>query len=496
MNPADPIPARPGSQAARKLAVFLLGLLCAALAAEAALRLAGVLFSYAQERRNSIALGKTGYRIMCLGESMTAGSGDLWPAKLENLLAASYPAAGISVINKGVMGADSTRVRQDLAANLDEVRPDLVILMIGINDGFIRYYEGIRAQESPLFKHFRLYRWISIALNLNKAAALRPLPGPAPLISQVKLPDPYLLAQQQYPDAAKLEAALQRRLDRNPADAAALYLQGTHWARQGAGSQRPELEARGEKLLLQAARLAPGNSFIFSSLARIAAGLEDKIRLMEKAAALNPSAENWLYLAEFYRDAGLTGKAEAAYLKAIDFRDLNGEHRMAVSELTWLYLKEKRYSEAETLLQKVRAHNPHDEKISGALASLYRESGRPELARPYAEQLAAARGLYTETTRSNFEEIRRLLKARGVRLAMMQYPMCSLAQLQAQFDGADDVIFIDNERTFQKAVAEKGYVYYFMDLFAGNFGHCTPRGNELIAANAAAALSGYFKPEK
>jgi len=79
-----------------------------------------------------------------------------------------------------------------------------------------------------------------------------------------------------------------------------------------------------------------------------------------------------------------------------------------------------------------------------------------------------------------------------VRLAIMQYPMCDLEPLMKLFDDPVDIIFIDNERTFRKAVKEKGYTYYFQDMFAGNFGHCTGPGNALIARDAAAALSAYL----
>ena len=63
----------PGSPAGQKVLVLLVGVLFALLSAEAALRLGGFISRHAQAHRNRISLGRSGCRIMCLGESTTAG---------------------------------------------------------------------------------------------------------------------------------------------------------------------------------------------------------------------------------------------------------------------------------------------------------------------------------------------------------------------------------------------------------------------------------------
>ena len=78
-----------------------------------------------------------------------------------------------------------------------------------------------------------------------------------------------------------------------------------------------------------------------------------------------------------------------------------------------------------------------------------------------------------------------LLRERNIRLAVMQYPMRAVEPLRRILDDAEDIIFISNEKVFQEAVRDKGYAANFMDLFAGDFGHCTPDGNRLLAGNAA-----------
>ena len=44
---------------------------------------------------------------------------------------------------------------------------------------------------------------------------------------------------------------------------------------------------------------------------------------------------------------------------------------------------------------------------------------------------------------------------------------------------------MDNEKVFKQALRKASYDEYFRDNFAGDFGHCTPNGNRLLAENIA-----------
>lgn len=482
--------------AGQKALVVLLGLFFALLSMEAALRLGGFIYGASQERRNRLAIGRGGYRIMCLGESTTAGGEDMWPSLLEKIFVRRYPAARFSVINKGVPGFNTSEIMQELEGNLDEVRPDLVIAMMGMNDDSVRYYEGIAGADSPLFRHLRLYKLFRILCNKDKAVRPRPMPpGSGPDSPATGPEDPYMHFQDRTLNIALYEESLRKKIERDPEDVTSLYVLGKYWT-TGAEFQHHDrgLMKKGEELLLRAARLAPKNSFVFATLGMhyLLDGNDPGrgLSLLEKAARLNPTGENWQILGLAYKDHGMADKAEAALLKAIVPGSPLAMQQVAVFELSWLYIKRKKFSKAEELLQQALTRDPHSVKITRVLAGLYEESGRPDLARKYAAELSAAGGMFTYRTRVNFGELRRILGERGMRLAVMQYPMCGLEPLKELFDDPADIIFIDNERAFKKAVKEKGYAYYFKDMFAGNFGHCTRAGNELIARNAADALSG------
>ncbi len=70
----------------------------------------------------------------------------------------------------------------------------------------------------------------------------------------------------------------------------------------------------------------------------------------------------------------------------------------------------------------------------------------------------------------------------------MQYPILDINELKKMFEGNNNIIFVSNEENFKKALETGKYDDYFIDSFAGDFGHCTPKGNKLIAENVADAI--------
>ncbi len=66
-----------------------------------------------------------------------------------------------------------------------------------------------------------------------------------------------------------------------------------------------------------------------------------------------------------------------------------------------------------------------------------------------------------------------------------QYPMRSIWPLKKIFEEDNNVIFVDNEGIFREALDKASYKDYFRDMFGGDFGHCTEKGNRLLAQNIA-----------
>ena len=92
---------------------------------------------------------------------------------------------------------------------------------------------------------------------------------------------------------------------------------------------------------------------------------------------------------------------------------------------------------------------------------------------------------YYKSTIHNYRYIKRMVAGRGVKMVCMQYPMRSLEPLKHILDTLEDVRFVDNERSFTQVIAQESYDAYFIDRFAGDFGHATRKGNRLLAENVA-----------
>jgi hypothetical protein len=113
--------------------------------------------------------------------------------------------------------------------------------------------------------------------------------------------------------------------------------------------------------------------------------------------------------------------------------------------------------------------------------------GKSELAKEYAKKTQELRsGYYNPVTANNYHRLKEALDKKGIRLVCVQYPMRSPEPLKKIFQGNEEgIIFVDNEKIFREAVKKYGYKEYFTDMFAGDFGHCTNKGNRLLAENIA-----------
>jgi hypothetical protein len=76
----------------------------------------------------------------------------------------------------------------------------------------------------------------------------------------------------------------------------------------------------------------------------------------------------------------------------------------------------------------------------------------------------------------------------------MQYPTLPLRPLRETLRFREDVVYVDNERNFRRALAARPYEALFSDRFADGFGHLTVEGNRLLAASLLAALEPLLPP--
>lgn len=74
----------------------------------------------------------------------------------------------------------------------------------------------------------------------------------------------------------------------------------------------------------------------------------------------------------------------------------------------------------------------------------------------------------------------------------MGYPTMSIEKFKTFFKNNDlenKIYFVSNEDNFKEELKKHSYYKIFRDNFAGNFGHCTDYGNEIIAKKLAKVIS-------
>ncbi|MBN2545563.1 MAG: tetratricopeptide repeat protein, partial [Spirochaetes bacterium] len=85
--------------------------------------------------------------------------------------------------------------------------------------------------------------------------------------------------------------------------------------------------------------------------------------------------------------------------------------------------------------------------------------------------------------RQNYRLITGTILERGCKMIAMEHPLRSIDSLKKILEDIEAVIFVSNEFNFKKALEKESYNSFFIDMYAGDFGHCTERGNMLIVEN-------------
>lgn len=110
----------------QKIILSIFGLFLTVVLLEAGLRIGGFVYLSLQEYRNRISLKQKGrYRILCLGESTTAGGKESYPGQLEEILNQQNTRMQFSVINKGMSGLTTGVIVAQLEDNLDKYTPPI-----------------------------------------------------------------------------------------------------------------------------------------------------------------------------------------------------------------------------------------------------------------------------------------------------------------------------------------------------------------------------------
>jgi lysophospholipase L1-like esterase len=161
----------------QKIGLIACSIIIGLIILEISLRFLGFIFLSSTRLENlmtvyNITPKKNEYRILVLGESITALGGEYsWPNQLEKILNNKSENIKFSVINEAIPGTNTAFIISRLKNNLDEYNPDMVITMMGINENGLNilYKENVKMRVLLFLNDFRVYKFTKLLwLEINK----------------------------------------------------------------------------------------------------------------------------------------------------------------------------------------------------------------------------------------------------------------------------------------------------------------------------------------
>ncbi len=347
----------------QKVLLIIFGLLLAAFILEVVLRLGGAVLLFHQEQASGVSENRErNFVIMCLGESTTAGGRDAYPAQLEEILNSGKEGKRFSVVNRGVAGTITTEILDRLEDNLDTYRPDMVIAMMGVNDGpnTPAYCDERPVALEWFFRNMRTFKLarllreriayqldeMSVRRLMNKETGLAPDGGGG---GRTGGRNPL------------------RIIPKSEADFIAMgdwYFDQDRWA-EAAYMYTAALEI---------------NPHSASGLARLGACHREQGNVIKakwffsRAIAADPqNSEGYLELGNHYRGRRLWNEAQNLYRKAISVAPGNPR---PYREWGMVAVGEGRFARAEQLFRKAIEIDPSDHQFYSGLGICYRKWGK------------------------------------------------------------------------------------------------------------------------
>jgi tetratricopeptide (TPR) repeat protein len=287
-------------------------------------------------------------------------------------------------------------------------------------------------------------------------------------------------AQEKYDEALVI---LQKMLDEEPRERTFLKLHETLYLQE----RKEEAIA----VLTEGISIFPASLLLYAALgeAYLEYGeIEKAQEIFHVALSLEPENKEILRTLAINFPEGALGKTALEYFsERYDPQGtLQPEQELKDLILGDVFLARKEFISAERAYQEALFRPVDIDSTYAGLSMSYLRQEKIEEAEHYFSLLNEYREKnHPKNVAFNYRDLARMLAERGIPLVAVQYPMRTVSQLKNMLQGFDDVIFVDNEMLFKERVYDEGYEIYFQDTFANDFGHCTQKGNKLLAKNIA-----------
>ncbi len=421
--------------------------------------------------------GANVYRILCLGESTTAGDGvTSWPEQLEEVLNSRSHIFRFEVFNAGVAGTNTAFILSRLEDNLEKYDPHIVISMMGMNDGdalHVRYDAPPAWSPASVIGALRIVRLFSLIWDGIKSTKKESVE-----VRVVREKDHFI-----------------KRLDRN--EEVEFMTRINQLIRQ---NRFDEIVAAYERALQE----HPDSDWLYYGLGEylFIHGRKDDsvVKLFEKVVELNPNQYNAHdRLGQIYRERMEWTKAVALFQEALRI-DPNVPD--AFFNLVECYSALGKKALAKEMLKKaIELDFQHDRSLHNFVVGQFRfEEGFAE----ELESISKKTGISVvpvdpsvDTTRYHYRKLYEILNSRNIMYIAMQYPLLDVDEIKRMFVGTEEIVFVSNRENFSSSLRHGSYEEYFIDRCYKTFGHATPKGDILIAENLASAILkklGFYSP--
>lgn len=428
----------------QKTFLLFFSLVTTLLLLEIGLRITGNIFLWKKERENQLNFSRqNSYRILCLGESTTfLGGEDSYPSQLERILNTTLTNKTVKVINKGIPGANSNQILAHAGKWLDEYHPDLVLIMMGINDSptLIPRQRLSPTQRLVVFlqnlRVNKLYRWIHQAgqQKLSPHSRITPI---ATTTTQNKTPD----------DNGGRDAQKQAFENASP-----LLKEGLTMA--------VLFEANGE---------FPKGESVYRKMLTLT---DDQV------------IRQWIYL-RLERNL----QQQQKYDDILDILEFIPHHSWVEDWVERFCTDPIKAQRMHSLLDKKIEEEPTTLLFQNYKSACYARFGDTTNAERYAREAENQRKKHINpTTKGNYLELLRSINQHESKPIIVQYAMLDPNEIREMLAGDEElqkILVIDNREAFTKALSTASYDEIFTDRFAGTFGHCTNHGNLVLAENIA-----------
>jgi len=446
------------------------------------------------------------------------------------------PGLKFKVFNEGYPGINTSVIISNLEANLKRYNPDIVITMMGANDGvpYLSYRDSylgripVLSSLSTLRLITQTYRvLIYRALEFSADTILHYpylyiLAGKYCLSQGLVLEAERVLnkAVAKFPNNPTVYTALgeyykNRNLDlRKAIDIFKLAIakganDNRHYRLLGRAYYNIGDIPEAIKSFQRGVELDSGDVLSYVDLGKAIYLSGKKVEaeeLFKKAIQLAPLNDKvyydignfYVFQAYKYDDTATKKIGQFKWFFDESIRN-NPRNWEAYNVLAMYYYKMKQYQNAEEMYKNVIRVNPNFDIAYSGLGRVYAETNQPELALEYNNKAKEVRlSKYNPIMRYNYLKLKDVLVERKIRLVVVQYPLRPVQQFINILESNNpDIIYVDNEDIFRNIVNKDGYDKYFVDAGAGDFGHCTPEGNRILAGNIARVIiNEWFKADK